>query len=289
MQGYIQLLENSSKSVGNIVCMGLDPILDAFPSSSSKSICTQITGYFELLFSTMKKEGLVPSAFKPNIGYYTCLDRPFENKFEGTQALVQIITMIRENFKGVPVILDSKRGDIATSSLNYAKEAFDCFFADATTVSPYMGSDSIMPFAYKNKGFYVLDRTSNIGGVDLQNLILNDGGYLFEKVSYKIIEWNKEHNGIGAVVGATNINELKKIVKIFSKNQIPLLIPGVGSQGGSASDVINALNGTSYNLSLVRINSSSGLTHPWKKSPVPENYLSLAVKNIEKLINEAKI
>lgn len=282
---YIELLQKSSKETKNILCMGLDPVIDALPYSE-KNTKDRICDYFEELFNEMIKRNLIPAAFKPNIGYYTILDRPLEGKFEGSLALAEVLKMLRTKFPNIPVILDAKRGDIATSSTNYAREAFETWCADCVTISPYMGSDSVLPFAFENKGVYILDRTSNPGGADLQNLLMETGKTLYITVAETIAKWHAQAPGIGAVVGATNLNELENIAKYFADKDIPMLIPGVGSQGGSAPEVMEKLKSTNYNLCLARINSSSGLTHPWKKGPAPEDYLNQAMSKLEKLIKE---
>lgn len=122
----------------------------------------------------MSLAGLVPAAFKPNLGYYQCLDHPRDEDFSGSSALADVLDMLESFFPGIPVILDSKRGDIARSSMNYAKEAFEAWQSDAVTVAPYMGSDSVEPFiSFPEKGgAYLLNRTSNPGGRDLQNLLV---------------------------------------------------------------------------------------------------------------------
>ena len=208
--------------------------------------------------------------------------------------------MIKTTFPDSPIILDSKRGDIARSSLNYAIEAFDVWKADCTTVSPYMGSDSIEPFIkerYATKGIYLLNRTSNKGAKDFQNLnvleAVDSSKYpLFLSISKKISSYMKEGYSVGAVVGATGLEELKTIASFFTKavsGGVPLLIPGVGSQGGSANEVISILKECDYDMSLVRINSSSALTHPWKSKDVPSDYIEQCLKNIENLLKETQI
>ncbi len=285
---YIEKLEASAKHVKNITCMGLDPIVDVLPESDN-GVREMLNDYFYTLFRRMTLSGLFPSAFKPNIGYYQALDKPREENFEGSLALVDILDLLDNFFPSIPVILDSKRGDIARSSLNYAIEAFDCWSCDATTVSPYMGSDSVSPFQVENKGLYILNRTSNPGGKDLQNLICDGKDPLYLEVSKKIVEWSKKEIGIGAVVGATSMKELSDIAKYYSDKNIPMLIPGVGSQGGSATKVIDSLKEANYPLHLARINSSSGLTHPWKKDHAPEDWLDLCISNIRELIEETTI
>ncbi len=284
---YLEKLEESAKFVKNIACMGLDPKKDVLPESE-KNIREVLNDYFYELFRRMSLSGLIPAAFKPNIGYYQCLDKPREENFDGSLALSDLLDMLENFFPSIPVILDSKRGDIARSSLNYAIEAFDCWNCDATTVSPYMGSDSVSPFQVRDKGLYVLNRTSNPGGKDLQNLMCGDNPFYIE-VCKNIVKWSENEKGIGAVVGATSMKELLDIAKYYSDKKIPLLIPGVGSQGGSAQEVIASLNEANYPLYLARINSSSGLTHPWKKGHAPEDWLDLCTKQIRELLDETAI
>jgi orotidine-5'-phosphate decarboxylase len=291
---YIEKLEQSARTVGNTTCMGLDPQLAQLPRESN-DIRSDLNGFFQVLFRRMSLSGLIPSAFKPNIGYYQSLDRPRDEDFSGSLALVDVMDMVENFFPGIPVILDSKRGDIARSSLNYAMEAFDCWQADAVTVAPYMGSDSITPFASHvpgEKGIYILNRTSNPGGKDFQNLMVSANGStapLYMEVSRKIASLNEEFEGLGAVVGATNMAELTKIATYYADKKIPLLIPGVGSQGGSASEVMAVLHDVGYPVKLARINSSSALTHPWKKGSAPENWLELCVSNLRTMIEETAL
>lgn len=282
---YKDLLLESAVKAGNSACMGIDPNLSALPEGM------KVDDYFIELLSEMDKRGLRSAAFKPNIGYFSRLDRPRDGIFEGSKALARILKALPE---GVPFILDAKRGDIASSSLNYAYEAYECWKADSVTVSPYMGSDSINPFVlnFPEKGIYILDRTSNSGGKDLQNRIMEDGEPLYMRVARTIIKWSGEYSrNIGAVVGATNLKEFRDITSIFSGNNIPMLIPGVGSQGGTAEDVISIMNDCGYNRAYARINSSSALTHPWakKKESAPENWKDVCIGNIEKFLEECAL
>ena len=290
---YIDILRKSAEETNNIVCMGLDPQIEALPGEGSAR--ERINQFFDELFHRMRLEGVTPAAFKPNIGYYSALDNPREDDFSGSQALCDVLDMLDGFFPSIPVILDSKRGDIARSSLNYAIEAFDKWGASATTISPYMGTDSILPFAYEDKGVYILNRTSNPGGAVLQNLHIIDPidekeiYPLYISVAHLIASLAKDHPGLGAVVGATNILELKDIARYYASKEIPMLIPGVGSQGGSAEEVMAALRTEGYDVRLARINSSSALTHPWKKAPVPENYLDLCLTNIKNLVEKCSL
>ena len=142
-----------------------------------------------------------------------------------------------------------------------------------------------------------MNRTSNKGAKDFQNLsileeINSSSSPLFLAISKKISSYMKEGYSVGAVVGATGLEELKTIASFFTKaisGGVPLLIPGVGSQGGSAEEVISILKECDYDLSLVRINSSSSLTHPWKSKDIPSNYMEQCLNNIENLIKETRI
>jgi len=290
---YLNFLRETAERAGNVVCMGLDPVLDYLPARLGYKIDEIIPNFFEKLFDEMSNRYLKPAAFKPNQGYYIKHDVPLQGDFSGSLALSKTIKLCREYFPHTPVIMDYKRGDIATSSNNYAKEGFERWVADAVTISPYMGSDSVIPFleySTKGQGTYILNRTSNTGGKDFQNLKLDDGRTLYQAVGDKIIEWSKKYPGTGAVVGATSIKELRDLAEKYAEHEIPLLIPGVGSQGGSAQDVMSTLKKAKYDIKLARINSSSGLTHPWKKSGhIPENFATVCADALESLIFDCKI
>ena len=158
---------------------------------------------------------------------------------------------------GIPVILDAKRGDIGKSSAAYANAAYDVYRADAVTVSPWMGADSVGPFIREDSenGAYVLLRTSNKGAHDFQDLPVTrsddprDVAEAFYSVADKIMEWDADKGYLGAVVGATHPEELEKITAytVAHKHEIPFLIPGVsipgvpGGQGGDAKTVLKAI------------------------------------------------
>ncbi|MBP5161674.1 MAG: orotidine-5'-phosphate decarboxylase [Spirochaetales bacterium] len=285
---YIELLKDTARKAGNCACLGIDPNFGALPEG------LDVRQFFLELFEAMDKAGLKVAAIKPNIGYFSKLDRPLEGDFSGSRALADIVKALPAR----PFILDAKRGDIATSSANYAFEAFRCWGADCVTVSPYMGNDSISPFASAigdgaaDKGFYILNRTSNPGGKDLQNQVMQDGRPVYMHVADLIAKWNKEFSsGIGAVVGATNLVEFEQLSAFYSDKDVPLLIPGVGSQGGSAPDVIGIMRKTGYALELCRINSSSALTHPWakRKEAAPANWKNVCIDAIRKFTEECSL
>jgi orotidine-5'-phosphate decarboxylase len=281
---YCEKLRDSASKSKSIVSMGLDPILDYLPVKTGNTR-KDLSLFFNTVFKEMLDRKVLPGAFKPNIGYYHALDRPRSGDFSGSLALADLLDTLEQLFPGIPVILDAKRGDIATSSSNYAQEAFTCWGTDAVTISPYMGTDSAAPFMEYGKGVYILDRTSNPGAADFQDLIVA-GDRLFNKVAGQIIEWAAKFPGTGAVVGATSPEELENLAGVFAGKEIPLLIPGVGSQGGNGSETVTRLMNAGYDPLLARINSSSGITHPWKKTPPPAKWEKVVVNNLESLNNE---
>lgn len=291
---YADKLEKAAKKYNSVVCMGLDPVIDAFPKDLQGYGIDAAVDYFREIFYVMEEKGVYPGAFKPNQGFFVKHDRPIDNTFEGSRTLAELLRMIHLKFPDVPVILDFKRGDIATASQNYAVEGYDCWQADALTVSPLMGTDSVAPFIKytgKGKGVYILNRNSNPGAKDFQNLTVGEGHGgmpLFSFISEKIMEWAEGKSGVGAVVGAVSPSELREIAGFFAGKKIPLLIPGVGAQGGSAEEVTSILKSVNYRLPLVRISSSSGITHPWYKrqQPAPDKWAETVVDNLAKLNRE---
>jgi orotidine-5'-phosphate decarboxylase len=283
---YAAMLMEGAAAGRSIVCMGLDPVPEYLPVKSG-NLRSDIGTFFGRITAEMKRRGIAPGAFKPNIGYYQALDSPLEGDFSGSSALADLFGLLRSEFPDVPVILDAKRGDIARSSANYAEEAFTCWRADAVTVSAYMGSDSIEPFTAAGKGVYVLVRTSNPGASDLQDLLLEQQEEpLYLAVARWTAAWARRFPGTGAVAGATSLAELGRIAAIFAPEGIPLLIPGVGSQGGSGEQTVRVLREAGYNPLLARINSSSGITHPWKDKPAPRDWAAQAADNLAALTRE---
>jgi orotidine-5'-phosphate decarboxylase len=165
-------------------------------------------------------------AFKPQHAYFAA--------FGGEDQLALLIDYIHARHPGVPVILDAKRGDIGSTAEHYAMEAFQRFDADAVTVNPYLGEESVRPFLeYRDRGAIVLCRTSNPDSDWLQNHPPDDPVYL--RVARKAVDWNT-HGNVMLVAGATHIDELARIRETVG--DLPLLVPGVGAQGGDLAQVI---------------------------------------------------
>ena len=243
-----------AKKNKSILCFGIDP------TGEEKDIYK----YYTSITDELLDKKLI-SAIKPNYAYFAAMG------LAGLKTLKKIIDRYRDK---TFIILDAKRGDIGRSSEAYSREVFDFWGADAVTVSPYMGEDSVKPFLQKGKVVYVLGRTSNPGAKDFQELKLENGEYLYEEVCRKAASW-----GTGLVIGATSSTAFGNVVKIVGKNT-PLLIPGIGKQGGSF-DVLEALKNNPF---IHRVNSSSGIAQAWRKRG--GNPVDAAVKEADYLVEE---
>jgi len=277
---YLNQLTTSAEKFKSIVCMGLDPVIEDIPVRAPAG--EAITIFYQEILNKMVQSGEYPSAVKPNYAFYA------QYGIEGILALEKIITLFKA--QGIPVILDVKRGDIGKTAEAYAAEAFDFFKADAVTLSPYMGYDSISPFMKRKPdgGFYILTKTSNKSSGDLQDIEAG-GRPLFLHTARKIIEWYGP--GIGYVVGATYPQQLAAVSEIFinSGKDVPLLIPGVGSQGGDLEAVMSELK-KFPDIRIHRINSSSAINYAYKKmqgTPYPEASVK-ALRELNDQINELK-
>ncbi len=278
---YIEQLRERAKQTKSIVCMGIDPVLDKIPVVEA-SVEKKLTKFYLDMLDAMISEKTEPAIVKPNYAFFG------QYGFEGLRALKRIIEVYKS--QGIPVLLDAKRGDIGKTSVAYAKEVFEFWQADAVTINPYLGFDSVDAFlewCKNGKGVYMLVRTSNKGAVDLQNLEV-EGIPVYMKVAQKLLDWHKP--GLGAVVGATYPKELEQISMFFvkSKKQVPFLIPGVGAQGGSASEVVEALKKSKNELAIHRINSSSDINYAYEKQKT-DDYASAAVKAIKELNKEINL
>ena len=274
---YVEELRVRAKKANSIVCMGMDPVIEKIPIKGDS--CQVIEEFYINILKEMNIRNSYPAIIKPNIAYFE------QYGFSGLNALKSIISQYK--LSGIPTLLDAKRGDIGKTSAAYAKSVFEFWDSDAVTIAPYMGTDSVEPFIEwcdQEKGVYILCRTSNKGAVDLQDLKV-DGIPVYMKLAENIIRWYKP--GVGAVVGATYLDELEEISRFFveSKKEIPLLIPGVGSQGGSAKEVVEVLRKTKNDILVHRINSSSGINYAYIENDTSD-YAKAAVDALENLNNE---
>jgi orotidine-5'-phosphate decarboxylase len=231
---------HSNKS---LLCVGLDIDTEKMPPFLFES---SPDPFLEFNNSIIDATQDLVCAYKLNMAFYESLG------LEGHQLLVKTVAYIPEE---IVIILDGKRNDIGNTARKYAQALFDTLRADAVTVNPYLGIDGVSPFlAYKDKCTFILCRTSNPSAVDFQDLTIEKTP-LYEKVARKISEWNTRGN-CGAVVGATYPKELKTIRKILG-DDVPLLIPGIGKQGGDVKQTIT--HGTNAEGEMAVINSSRGI------------------------------
>jgi orotidine-5'-phosphate decarboxylase len=234
--GFFERLEDRIERVDSIVSVGLDPGLDRIPDHLHDADLPRWAFNRRIIDATHEHA----ACFKPNAAFYEDPD--------GWRALEE--TVAYAHGKDVPVLLDAKRGDIGNTARQYA-ELLDT--VDAITVNPFLGRDSLEPFIDRtDAGVFVLCRTSNPGGADIQNLELASGEDVFERVAALADTWNK-HGNVGLVVGATTPQELEEVRKLVP--QIPFLVPGVGAQGGDAEAAVE--HGLAGGVGLV--NSSRGI------------------------------
>ncbi len=227
---FLDMLQGAERQHASLLCVGLDPEPAKFPrhwqGDASK--------IFDFCAAIVDATADLAMAFKPQIAYFAA--------HRAEDQLERLVAHMRRVAPKVPVILDAKRGDIGATAEQYAIEAFERFGADAVTLSPYMGFDSVQPYLKRHgKGAFLLCRTSNPGGDDFQNqrLATVDGQpRLFEHIAQLAQgPWNL--NGqLGLVVGATYPAEIERVRALAPT--VPLLIPGVGAQGGDATATVKA-------------------------------------------------
>ena len=255
MHSAIEKLRSLAEENKTILCFGIDPNMEKIDGKGGGGTTEEeIVSYYSSITDALLDENQI-SAIKPNYAYFA------QYGFDGLRALKNIIEQYQNR---TFVILDGKRGDIGKSSDAYAREVYDFWGADACTISPYMGSDSIAPFLRDGKLAYVLCRTSNEGAKDFQEKKVGRK-YLYELVAEKAVGWNGSNAGntYGLVVGATS-DSIVRITKI-TKNKIPLLIPGIGAQGGDLKMVMNAISGKNSDPYIHRINASSSIAFAYEK------------------------
>ena len=211
----------------SLLCVGLDPDVARIPAH----LKTRPDAVLAFCKGIVDATADLACAFKPQIAYFAAA--------RAEDQLQDLIVYIHENYPTVPVVLDAKRGDIGATAQQYAREAFERYEADALTVNPYMGFDSVEPYLeFSDRGLIVLCRTSNPGGSDLQNLTVEGGRKLYQYVAELVAgKWNI-HGQNALVVGATFPQELADVRAIVG--DLPLLVPGIGAQGGDVEATVKA-------------------------------------------------
>ena len=225
---HLRLAERSNNSM---LCVGLDPDPAKFPGASPADWRGDSRRILDFCKAIVDATRDLVIAFKPQIAYFAA--------HRAEDQLEALIAHIHAVAPDVPVILDAKRGDIGSTAEQYAVEAFERYKADALTLSPFMGFDSIEPYLrYANKGLILLCRTSNPGGADLQGQALASGDLMYEHIA-RLAQgpWNTTGQ-LALVVGATYPGEIERVRAVAPT--LPLLIPGIGAQGGDAEATVRA-------------------------------------------------
>lgn len=225
MRSFMDRLRDRWHGADTLVCVGLDPEPAKFPARFAHDP----DAIFHFCRDIVDATAPYVCAFKPQIAHFAAA--------HAEEALRMLILHIGFRYPDIPVILDSKRGDIGSTAQHYAAEAFDRYGADAVTVNPYLGRDSVQPFLDRaDKGVVVLCRTSNPGAGDLQDMVIG-GRPLYQHVAEKIArEWNDNDN-CALVVGATWPDQLREVRAIVG--DVPFLVPGIGAQGGDVQAVVS--------------------------------------------------
>ena len=232
METFFSFLERRVDDSSSLLCVGLDPHVSLLPEPSPAAA-------LEFCLRTVKETSSYAAAFKPNAAFFEYFGP------QGWGALKQLIEAIAEESESlgstIPVILDAKRGDIASTAQAYAESAFGHLGAHAITLNPYLGKDSIEPFiANPEKGVFLLCKTSNPGASDLQDLVLESSQgpkKLYEHVAQLAQTWNSQDN-IGLVVGATQPEALARVRA--ATPDLWFLSPGIGAQGGDLATALKA-------------------------------------------------
>src|SRR6266699_2616208 len=228
---FLEKLMTASRRQNSLLCVGLDPEPDRLPAQLRE--VPVVTAVVHNCRSIIEATLPYVCAYKPNLAFFEALG------LGGMEAFQEVLGAIPAS---IAVIADAKRGDIGNTARNYASALFDVYGCDAATVSPYLGYDSVAPFlAYREKGVLLLCRTSNPGARDFQDLLVQEENGetrpLYEVVARRVQSWNEAGN-CGLVVGATYPQELRAIRSLCPG--MPILVPGVGSQGGDLEASVEA-------------------------------------------------
>ena len=262
---FTQKLADAWRRNDSLLCVGLDPDPLKFPAA----LRHQPDAIYQFCVAIINATAASACAFKPQIAYFAAL--------RAEDQLEAICAYVREHFPHLPIILDAKRGDIGATAEQYVREAFERYQADAVTVSPYMGFDSVAPYLeWHDRGVIVLCRTSNPGGSDLQFLQV-DGAPLYQHVAHLVADkWNR-HGQCALVVGATFPHELAQVRKIVGT--MPLLVPGIGAQGGDVQATVEA--GKTADGTGMMISSSRAILYPIPDTATGENFAAASQRVAE--------
>ena len=258
------------RSKNSLVCVGIDPEVAKIPAH----LQDEEEAFLAFGIGIVDATAPYVCAFKPQAAHFAAVG--------AEDQLAKLIAYIQRHYPEIPVILDAKRGDVGSTAALYTKEVFERFGADAVTVNPYLGYESISPYLdYTDRGVIVLCRTSNPSSDWIQAVPLNDEP-LYLSVARKVREWDK-NNQCMLVTGATFPEELGRVRRVIG--DLPLLVPGVGAQGGDVESVLKmGLDADGYGLC---ISSSRSIIYAGNGSDFATQ-AALAAKNLRDQINEAR-
>jgi uridine monophosphate synthetase len=247
METFFTFLAKRVADCSSLLCVGLDPHINDLPAPTAEAA-------LDYCVNLVRKTARYAAAFKPNAAFFEVFGA------SGWAALKELVNAIQDESdlmgSRIPVILDAKRGDIASTAQAYAHSAFKLLGVDAITLNPYLGRDALEPFlSVPERGVFLLCKTSNPGSADLQDLPVS-GGTLYEHVARLAQEWNTANN-IGLVVGATQMQALQRVRQIVP--DLWFLVPGVGAQGGDLETVL--ASGQRQDGSGLLINVSRSIAH----------------------------
>jgi orotidine-5'-phosphate decarboxylase len=244
---FLEKLINASRQQNSLLCVGLDPEVDHFPAKLQSMPVEKAVVWF--CHDVIEATAPYVSVYKPNLAFFEVLG-PM-----GMQIFQEVLSAIPPH---IPIIADAKRGDLGNTARNYAKALFEVYGCDATTVNPYLGHDSVAPFlAYRDKGTLLLCRTSNPSARDFQDLLVPSENHelrpFYEVIAQRVQTWNEADN-CGLVVGATYPQELHAIRSLCP--DMPILIPGVGAQGGDLEGAVAAGVDARGELAIISVSRS---------------------------------
>jgi orotidine-5'-phosphate decarboxylase len=245
MSAFTLRLERAWEKNDSLLCVGLDPEIERFPPQ----VAAAPSPIFQFNKAIIDATHDLVCAYKPQFAHYAA--------YEAEDQLERTIEYVHRSYPGIPVILDGKRGDVGNTAERYAIEAFERYGADAVTVNPYLGGDSLEPFLkHADRGVFVLCRTSNPGARDLQDLEVGARRLYHVVAELAATRWNG-HGNCALVVGATYPRELAEVRHIVGG--MPLLLPGVGAQGADVAEAVRA--GQTAEGTGLLVSSSRGILY----------------------------
>lgn len=266
-------------SHSTFACVGLDPVLSKLPDTLKGRLSLE-DAFVRFNLEIIDATADLVCAYKPNLGFYEAEGEP------GRRALTTTIRYIKDSYPDIPVILDSKRGDIGNTNVGYIHGDFDEYGADAVTVHPYLGKEALQPYLdRKDKGIIVLVKTSNKGSDEIQNLLVGpEQQPLYQVVAHHIAEYWNQNDNCAVVVGGTYPKELSHVRAIVG--DMPILIPGIGTQQANIPSVVRA--GVTDSQSGIILSSSQQIIFASQGNDFAEQ-ARIATQNMKNSINTIRL